>query len=89
MTATRQFDLSAAILIIMVLTLAVFAMLWGVLDGPATVLTDRGTNATSADVQQGATWISLAWTYAPAAVLVAASMRLISRALFESRGGAR
>jgi len=72
-------------LIIMVMTLALFALTYALLLGPAGRLLDVGTQQTSSStIASGRDMARAAWEWAPLAVLGAAALALIARAIFES-----
>jgi heme/copper-type cytochrome/quinol oxidase subunit 4 len=82
----RRFDLAAYILFNFIGGIALFMLFWVMFDAIATDFYAQGV-AEGGDLQQGAEWMRYTWTFAPAIILTMLSLRVISRAVFESRGG--
>ncbi|MEF8939626.1 MAG: hypothetical protein V5A22_07245 [Salinivenus sp.] len=88
MTQARRFDLAAFFLAKFVGGLLMFAVYWALLDAVALDMLEVAVNADNAQRARGATYAKTIWTFLPAVGLTVASVSLISRAVFESRGGA-
>jgi len=84
-TMSVRHGLAFGWLTIMVITLALFALMYAVLDGPVTELLDVGAAYSSgSDSAQGRQMARRAWEWAPLAVLLSAAVALFARAIFES-----
>jgi hypothetical protein len=83
----RRFDLAAFLLFQFVGGVALFMLFWVMFDATVGGWYDVAIQQGAADRQQGARWMSYTWTFAPALLLTMLSLRVISRAVFESKGG--
>jgi hypothetical protein len=84
---TRRADLAFGVLE-MFATIALFVLLYGILDVVATALfTDVGLQAEGTELSQTQNQMESIWTLLPLAAVFIISLRLIVRAAFESRGG--
>lgn len=84
----RQFDLAGYILFNFIGGVALFMLFWALLNDFAVEFFEIAINQGGQARSQGATWMQYTWTFAPAIILTMLSLKLISRAVFESRGGA-
>jgi heme/copper-type cytochrome/quinol oxidase subunit 2 len=84
----RRFDLAGYIIFNFLGGLILFMLFWTLLDSFAVEFFEIAIREGGAARSQGATYLQYAWTFAPALVLTILSLDLISRAVFESRGGA-
>jgi hypothetical protein len=84
---TRRADLAFGVLE-MLASLALFVMLWGVLNMFVPDLFGSvGLEAQGAELSTTQTWIETAWSALPFIALVIVALRFITRSAFESRGG--
>lgn len=71
---------------LLVLSLAVFSIFWGVLDLPVDMLFQTGADtATGADAAQGREYARLAWDWLPLFALLIGAVGFASRAVWESK----
>lgn len=83
----RRFDLAAFLLFQFVGGVALFMLFWTMFDATVSGFFETAIAEGAADRTQGATWMRYTWTFAPAVLLTLLSMRVLSRAVFESKGG--
>jgi heme/copper-type cytochrome/quinol oxidase subunit 2 len=83
----RRFDLAGFIIFNFLGGLILFMLFWTLLDSFAVEFFEIAITEGGQARSQGAEYLEYAWTFAPALVLTMLSMKLISRAVFESRGG--
>jgi len=83
----RQFGLSAFILVQFVGAIGMFMLFYALFDPTISGFFETAIEEGGAARSQGAQWVKQAWTFGPALVLTMLSMHLLSRAVFESRGG--
>lgn len=78
---------SYAIVVGFILSLALFAMIYGVLDGAVAPLLDVGRDNLQNDgpARTGLEWTATAWQYAPFFATVVAAIGLIATALYLRR----
>jgi len=88
MTERRQFGLAAFILFQFVGGIVLFMLFWTLLNDFAVNFFEIAIQEGGEARSQGAEWVEYTWTFAPAIVLTMLSLKVISRAVFESRGGA-
>lgn len=84
----RRFDLAGFLLFKFVGGIVAFMLFWVLLNEFAVDFFQFGIDNGGSDLSQGATWARYGWTFGPALMLTMVSMHLLSRAVFESRGGA-
>ena len=85
LTNTHSHGLAWGWLTIMVITLGVFALVYGMLYDPVMSLLDIGADySTSAQAAEGRTYARDAWRWMPFVVLTAAALALMARAIAES-----
>lgn len=89
MTALRKrHGLAWGWLTIMVITLGVFALIYGMLYEPIMMLLDLGADhSTSSQAATGRTYTRDAWRWAPLIVLTASALALLGRSIYESARG--
>lgn len=78
---------SYAIVVGFILSLALFAMLYGLLDGAVGPMFDIGRNNLQSDgpARQGLDWTVTAWRYAPFFATIISAIGLITTALYLRR----
>jgi len=89
MTALRADTrgVSYAIVVGFILTLTLFAMIYGILDGAVGPLFDIGRNNLQSDgpARTGLEWAVTAWNYAPFFATVISAIGLVATALYLRR----
>lgn len=84
----RRYDLAAYILFQFIGGILIFMLFWTLMNEITVGFYDLAIAEGGADRVQGAEWLRYTWTFAPAIMLTMVALNLISRAVFESRGGA-